>query len=126
MGETKTSNQDLPKNDADNAKNESSVVIKNDLDKLEPKSEIIKFFTGRNIFITGGSGYLGRVLIFKLLTYCPGIGKVCLLMRKKRDKGPEERLREMKEHFLFRDIEKSLPGQLEKLHIVEGDCQVKP
>ena len=45
-------------------------------------------------------------------------------MRKKREKGPEERLREMKDHFLFRAIEKRLPGQLDKLHIVEGDCQV--
>ena len=52
----------------------NNVVIKEHTDKLEPKSEIIRFFTGRNIFITGGSGYLGQVLVFKLLAYCPGIG----------------------------------------------------
>ena len=45
-------------------------------------------------------------------------------MRKKKGKGPAERLREMKEHFLSRSINKVLPGQLDKLHIVEGDCQV--
>ena len=45
-------------------------------------------------------------------------------MRKKKGKGPAERLSEMKEHFLFRSIDKTLPGQLDKLHIVEGDCQV--
>ena len=45
-------------------------------------------------------------------------------MRKKRGKGPAERLREMKEHFLFRNIDEALPGQLDKLHIVEGDCMV--
>ena len=45
-------------------------------------------------------------------------------MRKKKGKGPAERLSEMKEHFLFRSINKALPGQLDKLHIVEGDCQV--
>ena len=28
-------------------------------------------------FVTGGSGYLGRVLLFKLLACCPDIGKVC-------------------------------------------------
>ena len=45
-------------------------------------------------------------------------------MRKKKNKGPAERLSEMKEHFLFRSINKALPGQLDKLHIIEGDCQV--
>ena len=43
---------------------------------LEPKSDIISFFGGRTVFVTGGSGYLGRVLLFKLLTVCPDIGEV--------------------------------------------------
>ena len=46
-------------------------------------------------------------------------------MRKKKGKGPAERLSEMKEHFLFRNIDEALPGQLDKLRIVEGDCQVR-
>ena len=46
-------------------------------DALEPKSDIIGFFGGRSVFVTGGSGYLGRVLLFKLLACCPDIGKVC-------------------------------------------------
>ena len=45
-------------------------------------------------------------------------------MRKKRGKGPAERLDEMKKHFLFRNIDEAIPGQLDKLRIVEGDCQV--
>ena len=52
------------------------------------------------------------------------VAQVYLLMRKKKGKGPVERLSEMKEHFLFRSINEALPGQLDKLHIVEGDCQV--
>ena len=52
------------------------------------------------------------------------VAQVYLLMRKKKGKGPAERLSEMKEHFLFRSIDEALPGQLDKLHIVEGDCQV--
>ena len=52
------------------------------------------------------------------------VAQVYLLMRKKKGKGPAERLSEIKEHFLFRSINKALPGQLDKLHIVEGDCQV--
>ena len=83
MEETRASERDSAKNSANNNEN-NVVVIKKHVDRLEPKSEIVKFFTGRNVFITGGSGYLGRVLIFKLLVSCPGIGKVrvcvCVLM----------------------------------------------
>merc|ERR1719188_851646 len=89
----------------------------------EPNSEIVKFFAGRNVFITGGTGYLGRVLIHKLLTYCPDIGNIYLLMREKKGVCQEKRLEDMKSHFLFEGIEKKIPGHLEKMRIVQGDVQ---
>ena len=33
------------------------------------------------MFITGATGYLGLVLIYKLLMYCPDIGNLYLLIR---------------------------------------------
>ena len=75
------------------------------------------------MFITGGTGYLGRVLIHKLLTYCPDIGNLYLLMRAKKGVGQEKRLEDMKSHFLFQELEKKIPGQLDKLWIVQGDVQ---
>ena len=80
-------------------------------------------FSGQNVFITGGTGYLGRVLIHKLLAYCPDIGNLYLLMRAKKGVGQEKRLEDMKGHFLFQDLEKKIPGQLDKLRIVQGDVQ---
>merc|ERR1719414_2010806 len=61
-----------------------------------PDSDIVKFFAGQNVFITGGTGYLGRVLIHKLLSYCPDIGNLYLLMRAKKGVGQEKRLEDMK------------------------------
>ena len=81
------------------------------------------FYSGKNVFITGGTGYLGRVLIWKLLTYCPDIGKVYLLMREKKGVCQEKRLEDMKGHFMFQGIEKNIPGQLDKVHIVQGNIQ---
>ena len=80
-------------------------------------------YSGKNVFITGGTGYLGRVLIWKLLTYCPDIGKVYLLMREKKGVCQEKRLEDMKGHFLFKSIENNIPGQLDKMRIVQGDIQ---
>ena len=76
---------------------------------------------GRNVFITGATGYLGLVLIYKLLMYCPDIGSLYLLIRKKKGAAPGERLRELKEHFLLQKIERAIPGQLDKVFIVQGD-----
>lgn len=53
---------------------------------------IPEFFAGKNVFITGGSGFMGKGLIEKLLRSCPDIGNIYLLMRDKRGKSPEERL----------------------------------
>lgn len=53
------------------------------------------FFAGKNVLITGGSGFLGKVLIEKLLRSCPDIGNLYLLLREKRGVEPEKRLKDM-------------------------------
>ena len=44
------------------------------------------------------------------------------LTRRKKGVKPDERLRELKEHFLLQNIEKAIPGQLNKMFIVQGDA----
>ena len=49
---------------------------------------------GKRIFITGATGFLGRVLVEKLLWSAPEVGKLLLLIRADRERGAEERLRQ--------------------------------
>lgn len=56
---------------------------------------IPEFFTGKTIFITGGSGFIGKVLIEKLLRSCPDLAQIYVLMRPKKGKSQEERLEQM-------------------------------
>ena len=79
------------------------------------------FFAGCNVFITGATGYLGGVLLFKLLSYCPDIGKLYFLIRGKKGLSPEERLADIKEQFFIRDIK--IKGQLDQLVLIQGDTQ---
>lgn len=56
---------------------------------------IAGYFVGRSIFVTGGTGFMGKVLIEKLLRSCPGIEKIYVLIRPSKKGSPEERLANM-------------------------------
>lgn len=58
-------------------------------------AEITDYFAGRNIFITGATGFVGIALIEKFLRTVPNIGKIYLLIRPKRGKDIAERLAEL-------------------------------
>lgn len=53
------------------------------------------FFRGRNVLVTGATGFMGKVLIEKLVRSCPDIGKIFLLMRHKKGKDTASRIKEI-------------------------------
>jgi nucleoside-diphosphate-sugar epimerase len=57
--------------------------------------EIQQLFRGAGVFVTGGTGFLGKVLLAKLLRACPDIRTVFLLMRSKKGKSQEKRFAEL-------------------------------
>lgn len=69
--------------------------------KLEPLPNhenlptIPEFFENLNVFITGGTGFMGKVLIEKLLRSCPGINKIYVLLRPKKGCNEQTRINEM-------------------------------
>lgn len=50
-------------------------------------SEISQYFNGRTVFVTGGTGFMGKVLVWKLLKSCPGVKNIYVLIRSKRGKS---------------------------------------
>lgn len=51
-----------------------------------------EFLAGKNVFITGATGFLGTVLIERLLSATPQIGKIFILIRDKNGKTAQERV----------------------------------
>lgn len=56
------------------------------------KNSIKDFYTGKEIFLTGASGFVGKFLLEKLLRSCGGVKKIYVLIRDKYGKSGSERL----------------------------------
>ncbi|XP_045508710.1 putative fatty acyl-CoA reductase CG5065 isoform X1 [Colias croceus] len=82
---------------------------------------IPQFYAGRSLFITGATGFMGKVLIERLLSTCPDIGTLYLLMRQKKGVTPEKRLQQLKQSQVFDILRQTNPTQLDKLSIIPGD-----
>ncbi|XP_076259562.1 putative fatty acyl-CoA reductase CG8306 isoform X1 [Rhynchophorus ferrugineus] len=83
------------------------------------------WYKDRNIFITGGTGFIGKVLIEKLLRSCPNVGNIYLLIRGKKGKGLQERLEEMLSGPLFDLLKETNPKALNKIVPISGDITKK-
>lgn len=58
-------------------------------------SEIQDFYADSTIFVTGATGFLGKLLIEKLLRSCPTIRKIYILVRPKKGKEIASRVQEI-------------------------------
>lgn len=65
------------------------------MEEIPSKTAIQKFFEGQTIFVTGGTGFLGKLLIEKLLRSCYDLKKIYVLVRNKKGKTQKERFDEI-------------------------------
>ncbi|KAG5900303.1 hypothetical protein JTB14_000829 [Gonioctena quinquepunctata] len=86
-----------------------------------PSHNIGDFYRNANIFITGGTGFVGKALTEKLLRTCSDINNIYLLMRQKKGIAIEERLKELLNNPVFDRVKEQNPEVLKKVKPVEGD-----
>ena len=71
---------------------------------LSPKPHqpsILAAFSGADVFITGGTGFVGSVIIEQLLRLVPDLGTVFVLVRPKAGAAPDDRLEALLAKPLF-------------------------
>ncbi|XP_067204289.1 fatty acyl-CoA reductase wat-like [Linepithema humile] len=96
---------------------------KEDLSAVNEKlSPIQKFYHGQSIFITGSTGFLGKLLIEKLLRLCFGLGTIYLLVRPKKDKNVQQRIEEIFDNVLFEKLKDEQPNFRDQVIAITGDC----
>ena len=64
-------------------------------DIIEPSKSIPAFYAGQSIFLTGATGFLGKVYVEKVLRCCPDIREIFILMRPKKGLSLNERLEKL-------------------------------
>ena len=64
-----------------------------DLSKLP--NRVADTLAGRAILITGGTGFMGKVLIEKILRTCSDVDTIYVLIRAKKGKEPWQRIEEL-------------------------------
>ncbi|XP_068621818.1 putative fatty acyl-CoA reductase CG8306 [Battus philenor] len=89
---------------------------------MSEQSQVREFYSGKNFFITGGTGFVGLCLIEKILRTIPDVGKLYLLMRPKKGKDISERIEEFPSNPVFEKLlEKETKDIFKKLVPVSGD-----
>lgn len=87
---------------------------------------VAKAFAEKSVFITGATGFLGKVLVEKLLRDCSEIDKIYILLRSKKDEKSNERFENYKRLTVFEKLNKCQGNTLKKLVPIEGDLMVSP
>jgi len=55
---------------------------------------VIKTFENRNVFLTGATGFVGKVILEKILRSIPNVGRIYVLVRPRKNQNPQDRMKE--------------------------------
>lgn len=58
-------------------------------------ASVSDFYANKSVFITGGTGFLGTVLIEAILSASPDVGKIYVLVRDKYGSNADVRIKRM-------------------------------
>ncbi|XP_075898692.1 fatty acyl-CoA reductase 1 isoform X1 [Nelusetta ayraudi] len=82
---------------------------------------IPEYYEGKNVLITGATGFVGKVLLEKLLRSCPGVNAAYVMVRPKAGQSPHARISDMVNCKLFERLQEEQPGFAEKIIAVNSD-----
>ena len=68
---------------------------------------ISDFYEDKNVFITGATGFVGKLLLEKLLFSCEKIKRIYILICEKNGHSAEERLNEITACKVFDKLRKA-------------------
>ncbi|XP_065208694.1 putative fatty acyl-CoA reductase CG5065 [Planococcus citri] len=88
---------------------------------MTEESQIARFYAFKKILITGATGFMGKVLVWKLLHSCPQLDTIFVLMRSKYGITSMSRRAEFFNSPVFENFKKNNPKIFEKVVLIAGD-----
>ncbi|XP_055714402.1 fatty acyl-CoA reductase wat-like [Phlebotomus papatasi] len=87
----------------------------------EKETAIQEFYHGKSIFMTGGTGFLGKIIMEKVLRTCQ-VDTIYLLIRDKKGKDIHMRVEDIFDDVLYDRLREIQPKFRHKIHPIAGDC----
>uniref|UniRef100_A0A8C9QZF8 Fatty acyl-CoA reductase n=1 Tax=Scleropages formosus TaxID=113540 RepID=A0A8C9QZF8_SCLFO len=72
-------------------------------------ASIADYYAGKSVLITGATGFMGKVLVEKLLRCCPGVSALYVLVRPKAGQSMQQRVSDMMKCKLFDRVREEDP-----------------
>ncbi|KAJ8921125.1 hypothetical protein NQ315_013595 [Exocentrus adspersus] len=85
-------------------------------------SEIQHFYSNTTVFLTGATGFIGKLLLEKLLRQCH-VKHVYILVRYKDGVKAEIRCAEIFDAVIFDSLRRKDPEFFKRVSLIEGDCE---
>jgi len=82
---------------------------------------ISEFYKEKSVLITGPTGFVGKLLIEKLLYSCENLSKIYCLIREKNGRSAHERLNEIISSKVFDKLRKKEPCFRDRLVAINGN-----
>uniref|UniRef100_A0A3B4BC95 Fatty acyl-CoA reductase n=1 Tax=Periophthalmus magnuspinnatus TaxID=409849 RepID=A0A3B4BC95_9GOBI len=82
---------------------------------------IPEYYAGKNVLITGATGFMGKVLLEKLLRSCPDVRSAYVMVRTKAGQSPQARILDMVSCKLFEKLQDEQPDFAQKIVPVNSD-----
>jgi fatty acyl-CoA reductase len=82
---------------------------------------ISDYYNEKNVLVTGATGFVGKLLIEKLLSTCSSMRTVYCLIREKNGHSANERLNEITSCKVFDKLRKREPNFRDRLQAIAGN-----
>ncbi|XP_050668708.1 fatty acyl-CoA reductase 1-like isoform X1 [Leptidea sinapis] len=87
----------------------------------EQYKKVADYYAGKSVLLTGATGFVGKVLLERLLYNCADIENVFVLIRPKKGLSAQKRLEQMTNAPIFTKLKQNSPTALKKIIPVAGD-----
>ncbi|KAG5873889.1 hypothetical protein JTB14_004094 [Gonioctena quinquepunctata] len=86
-------------------------------------SRIKKTFESSKVFITGGTGFMGKIMLEKLLRTTE-VSTIYVLVRHRQCETIHQTIEELFQNEIFKRMKDLCPNYREKIQPIVGDCSV--